>query len=80
MKNQIVEKIRENLVEIIPELEGKNISNDELLVNLGANSVDKAEIIVLTLEQIQKEIPRIELASAQTINELANLIVEKSEV
>ncbi len=80
MKNQIVEKIRENLIEIIPELEEENISNDELLVNLGANSVDKAEIIVLTLEQIQKEIPRIELASAQTINELANLIVEKSEV
>jgi polyketide biosynthesis acyl carrier protein len=77
MKNSIIEKIRENLIEIIPELEGETISNDEKLSNLGANSIDRAELIALTLEQLEKEIPRIELAGAQTINELAELIAEK---
>lgn len=77
MKNKIVEQIRENLIEIIPELEGKTISNDEKLSDIGANSIDRAELIALTLEQLEKEIPRIELAGAQTINELAELITEK---
>lgn len=77
MKNKIVEQIRENLIEIIPELEGKTISNDERLSDIGANSIDRAELIALTLEQLEKEIPRIELAGAQTINELAELITEK---
>ncbi|KLT68805.1 MULTISPECIES: phosphopantetheine-binding protein [Flavobacterium] len=77
MKNQIIEQIRENLLEIIPELEGKIISNDEKLSDIGANSIDRAELIALTLEQLEKEIPRIELAGAQTINELAELIAEK---
>lgn len=77
MKNKIVEQIRENLIEIIPELEGKMISNDERLSDIGANSIDRAELIALTLEQLEKEIPRIELARAQTINELAELIAEK---
>jgi polyketide biosynthesis acyl carrier protein len=77
MKNQIIEQIRENLIEIIPELEGKTISNDERLSDIGANSIDRAELIALTLEQLEKEIPRIELAGAQTINELAELIAEK---
>lgn len=77
MKNKIVEQIRENLIEIIPELEGKTISNDERLSDIGANSIDRAELIALILEQLEKEIPRIELAGAQTINELAELIAEK---
>ncbi|MFH6942762.1 phosphopantetheine-binding protein [Flavobacterium sp. FlaQc-50] len=77
MKNQIIEQIRENLLEIIPELEGKILSNDEKLSDIGANSIDRAELIALTLEQLEKEIPRIELAGAQTINELAELIAEK---
>jgi polyketide biosynthesis acyl carrier protein len=77
MKNQIIEQIRENLLDIIPELEGKTISNDEKLSDIGANSIDRAELIALTLEQLEKEIPRIELAGAQTINELAELIAEK---
>lgn len=77
MKNKIVEQIRENLIEIIPELEGQTISNDEKLSDIGANSIDRAELIALTLEQLEKEIPRIKLAGAQTINELAELIAEK---
>ncbi|WP_166923276.1 phosphopantetheine-binding protein [Flavobacterium poyangense] len=77
MKNQIIEQIRENLIDIIPELEGTTISNDETLLNIGANSIDRAELIALTLEQLEKEIPRIELAGAQTINELAELIASK---
>ncbi|KIC00729.1 phosphopantetheine-binding protein [Flavobacterium sp. JRM] len=77
MKSKIVEQIRENLIEIIPELEGQTISNDEKLSDIGANSIDRAELIALTLEQLEKEIPRIELAGAQTINELAELIAEK---
>lgn len=76
-KNEIVHLIKENLVEIIPELAGEEISVDETLVDLGANSVDRGELITLTLERLNLDISRIEFVSAQTINELADLIVEK---
>lgn len=78
MKNEIIEIIRENIYEIIPELEGENISNDETLVVLGANSVDRGELITLTLEKLDMDISRIEFVGAQTINELAELITQKS--
>jgi polyketide biosynthesis acyl carrier protein len=76
-KNEIVHLIKENLVEIIPELAGEEIAVDETLVDLGANSVDRGELITLTLERLNLDISRIEFVSAQTINELADLIVEK---
>lgn len=77
MKSQIVNLITENLLEIIPELEGEEISPDESLVDLGANSVDRGELITLTLERLNMEASRIEFVSAQTINELADLIIQK---
>jgi polyketide biosynthesis acyl carrier protein len=77
MKNEILKLIKENLVEIMPELEGVEISNDETLVDLGANSIDRGELITLTLERLELDISRIEFVSAQTIGELADLIVEK---
>lgn len=76
-KNEIVHLIKENLVEIIPELAGEEIAVDETLVDLGANSVDRGELITLTLERLNLDISRIEFVSAQTISELADLIVEK---
>lgn len=77
MKNEILKLIKENLVEIMPELEGVEISDDETLVDLGANSIDRGELITLTLERLELDISRIEFVSAQTIGELADLIVEK---
>jgi polyketide biosynthesis acyl carrier protein len=77
MKDQIIKLIKENLLEIIPELEGEEISHDESFVDLGANSVDRGELLTLTIERLNLGISRIELVRAQTINELADLVIQK---
>ncbi|MCH2224501.1 MAG: acyl carrier protein [Crocinitomicaceae bacterium] len=79
MQEELKGIIRENLIEIIPELEGEDFTNDETFVDLGANSLDRGELITLTLETIELEISRIEFVKAKTINELADLIAEKRQ-
>lgn len=79
MKDKVIDLIKRNLEEIIPELEGKEISADQTLVSLGANSLDRGELITLTLERLGLDVPRIEFASAQTINELADLVALKMQ-
>ena len=76
MKNQIIQIIKENLVEIMPELEGEEISLDETFLDLGANSMDRGELIALTLEKLDLEVSRIEFVSAKTINELADMVAK----
>jgi polyketide biosynthesis acyl carrier protein len=78
MKNEITDLIKSNLLEILPELAGSEISGDETLVDLGANSVDRGELITLTLERLNLDVSRIEFVSAQTINELAEIIIKKT--
>lgn len=77
MKDKIINLIKENLIEIIPELEGADILNDENLVNLGANSIDRAELITVTLERLQLDISRVEFATANSIDDIATLIEKK---
>lgn len=77
MQNEIIELIKENLVEILPDVEKNNISINDSLTELGANSVDRGELITITLERLNLNIPRIEFAGAQTIVDLADLIIKK---
>ena len=77
MKPKIEQLIRDILIEIIPEMSDQEISPNDSFTELGANSVDRGELITLVLERLQLNVPRIEFAGAQTINELTDLITEK---
>ncbi|NML68962.1 poly(3-hydroxyalkanoate) depolymerase [Chryseobacterium sp. RP-3-3] len=77
MKEELEAVIRENLIEIMPELEDESFSSEETFVDLGANSLDRGELITLTLERIGLDISRIDFVNAKTISELADLIAQK---
>lgn len=79
MRNDIINLIKRNLLEIIPELAHEEFSNDETFINLGANSIDRGELITLTLEGLNSGVSRVEFVRATTINELADLMIQKNE-
>ena len=78
-KEEILNLVKENLIEIIPELEGEEINADDTLVDIGANSVDRGELITLTLEALELDVSRIEFVGANTIGELAELMFTHSQ-
>ena len=75
----ILELIARHTCDVIPELEGHTFKPDDRLKDLGANSVDRAEIVMMTMESLSLQIPRIELAGATNIGELAHVLHEKSK-
>jgi len=78
-KKHIFDTIVRITCEVIPELEGHAFQPDDRLVDLGANSIDRAEIVTMTLEALSLPIPRVELSEAKNIGELARIIYEKSQ-
>lgn len=76
-KEEIFQLIVCNSCGVIPDLEDHEFKPDDQLGNLGANSVDRAEIITLTLEALSLQIPRVELFGANNIGELADVLYEK---
>lgn len=77
-QQQIVDLIVAHTCEVIPDLQGRHFTPADSLRELGANSIDRSEIIMMTLESLSVSIPLIELAGASNIGELASIIHAKS--
>ena len=73
-KQDIVEMIARHAREVVVGLESHNIDPNDSLRHLGANSVDRAEIIMMTLESLSLSVPLVDLAQAENIGELADII------
>jgi polyketide biosynthesis acyl carrier protein len=78
-KKDIFQVITRHTCEVIPELKDHNFQSVDSLKNLGANSIDRSEIVIMTLESLSLQIPLIELAGAENIGELASILHEKSQ-
>lgn len=65
--------ICEQIRSIIPELMSTSITPAHSLKALGANSLDRAEIITLTLSVLKLKIPLIEFAKAENIQQITDI-------
>jgi polyketide biosynthesis acyl carrier protein len=76
--NDIVDIIVRHAREVIPRLETHAFQSTDSLKALGANSIDRADIIMMTLESLALNIPLIHMAKAENIGDLARIIHEKA--
>ncbi|MET0497709.1 MAG: acyl carrier protein [Steroidobacteraceae bacterium] len=75
---EIFEIIARHALEVLPALQHHHFKQSDSLRELGANSIDRADIIIMTLESLGLSIPLTAMAKAQNMGELANIIHEKS--
>ena len=78
-KEEIFELVVKNTYEVIPDLEGHDIKPTDRLTDLGANSVDRAEIVTMTMEELNLQIPRVELFGAKNIGQLVEILNNKMQ-
>jgi len=76
-KEEAFELIKKQTIEIVPELADVEIKITDSLKDLGANSVDRAEILMMAMEELELDIPRVELYGANNIEELAIMFADK---
>lgn len=60
--------------EILPGLDDHAFQFTDSLRELGANSIDRSEVVMLTLESLSLKAPMIEFAKAENMGELATLL------
>ena len=76
-KNDVLELIARHTREILPGLDQHAFVASDRLVDLGANSVDRAEIAMLVQDSRSLAVPRVELFGPKNIGELADLFLAK---
>ncbi|MEW6735340.1 MAG: acyl carrier protein [Acidobacteriota bacterium] len=76
-KEDIFKIIVGHICDVIPELQSHKFDYSDKLSELGANSVDRAEIITLTIESISLHTSLVDMAGAKNLGELVNIFYEK---
>jgi polyketide biosynthesis acyl carrier protein len=75
-KEDIFRIIVQHTCEVVPSLVGRDFSINDSLSELGANSIDRVEIITMTLESLAQNVPLISFAKAKNFNGLVNILHE----
>jgi polyketide biosynthesis acyl carrier protein len=76
-REDILKLIVSHICEVIPEVIDHEFKPADRLIDLGANSMDRAEIVAMTLESLSLQIPRVELFGVKNIGELSEVLYEK---
>lgn len=76
-KEEVLEIVAQRTREVVPGLDDHAFVAADRLADLGASSVDRAEIAMLTQESLGLSLPRVELFGPKNIGELADLFLRK---
>jgi polyketide biosynthesis acyl carrier protein len=79
-KSETLELLVELVREVLPELADRPIGPSDSLADLGANSLDRADIVTMALERMNLDIPLVETVGPDDLGALAALLTEKSAV
>jgi polyketide biosynthesis acyl carrier protein len=74
---RVLALIETTVREILPELAGRALGPADSLEELGANSMDRAEIVMTVLERMNLSMPLVETFGPRNIGELAHLLSAK---
>lgn len=74
MERQQIEKVIIEVVADIMDLSEEEISRDTNVKEIGANSIDRMDIISDSLEKLNLNLPMVNFANFKTVGDLAELI------
>ena len=75
--DQIFAVICDNVRQVLSGIGDRPLMRTDRLDALGANSVDRTEIVIMTIERLDLNIPLVETHGPRNIGELADLLATK---
>jgi len=72
--DEVLDTIRRTVLLVLPDLEPDLVQPQRTLTELGANSIDRAEVVSLTMETLGVDVPVAAFAGVRDIGGLAALL------
>ncbi|MFC8870533.1 phosphopantetheine-binding protein [Streptomyces sp. NPDC057148] len=73
-RSPLFETIRRNVLVVVPDLDPSEITIDRSLSDLGCNSVDRADVVTMTMEDLGIQVPVAEFAAVHDLRSLTALL------
>lgn len=76
-QEKVFEVVKNNILEILPDLDPSVITTSVSLKDLGANSLDRADVATMSMEDLNISMPMMELAKVANIGDLVDVLHNK---
>ena len=74
IKEHVFEVVKNVISEILPGVKSELISNEKSLKELGANSIDRMEVVTMSMEELGLKIPLMSFAEVSNIEGLVEVL------
>ncbi|MFI9594975.1 phosphopantetheine-binding protein [Nonomuraea sp. NPDC052265] len=75
---EIFETVKQNVLKVLPDLRPGDVTNEGTLTDLGANSVDRADVVTMSMEDLGLTVPVSEFQEVHDIRSLVDLLARHS--
>ncbi|MEK3904685.1 MULTISPECIES: phosphopantetheine-binding protein [unclassified Paenibacillus] len=75
-KDQVLEIMKLKMIDILPDLTPGQIRREVSMKDLGANSIDRFDIISDTMDELKLKIPLLQFGSFKNIGEVVDFLHE----
>ena len=73
-KHEVFELVKRNILEVLPDVDEMKVIPDVSMRDLGANSIDRADILILTMEALRLKFPLAELGPVKDLRGLVDFL------
>ena len=74
-KEELLESIKEAISFTVPEIDTTDLKYEDSLKEIGANSVDRAEILIMLMEDAGVKLPMVSFGEAKNIGEILDIVL-----
>ncbi|NVO12351.1 MAG: acyl carrier protein [Bacteroidales bacterium] len=68
--------VKNAIMEVLPDVNPEMITIEKALKDLGANSIDRMEVVTMSMEELGLKIPLMSFAQVGNIEGLVDVLVE----
>ncbi|MCH2193543.1 acyl carrier protein [Kordia sp.] len=75
-REEVYDIVQETIMDVIPDVEKEDIAIEKQLKDIGANSIDRMEIVTMSMRELNVKIPLMSFAGVNNIEGLVNVLHE----
>lgn len=76
-KDEIIKIVKEEIINVLPLIKDNDIKVDAKLSDLGANSIDRADITINCMRRLEVKINPVDLIKLKNIDDLVNALLQE---
>ena len=73
-KKHVYEVVKNAIVQVLPHLKPEMISIEKTLKEVGANSIDRMEVVTISMEELDLKLPLMSFANVSNIEGLVDVL------